>query len=166
MKTNFKIKTRAARHIQALQSLTTCRAVPPAGQQHTQCPKPLVGPFTDVNRIFMCFETVIQRARCLSPLQCDQMLKKANLIRQPHLSGMENAWEPTLRHPESEIVTRNVCFCFAAYLLSKQTALVSNKGWQLQFTVKYTPFDQEENTLNIQRERCKPALCFNQPNPM
>ena len=48
-----------------------------------------------------------------------QMPKKADLIRLPHLSGLENAWEPILRYPEPEIVMRNPCFCVATYLLSK-----------------------------------------------
>ena len=50
--------------------------LPPAGQQHAHSTKPLVGTFTDVNRVYMVFETVIQHACSLFPLQCEPDAKK------------------------------------------------------------------------------------------
>jgi len=101
----------------------------PAGNNTHAAPNLLFGPFTDVNRIYMLFETVIQRARRLSHLQCEPDTLKANLIRLPHLPGLENAREPILRCSEPNIVVRNPRFCVAAYLLSKRTASEQSDRW-------------------------------------
>ena len=56
--------------------------LPPAGQYHPAgnsthaAPNPSFGPFTDLNRISMLFETVIRRARHLSHLQSEPDIRK------------------------------------------------------------------------------------------
>jgi len=99
--------------------------LPPAGQYHPvgnsthAVPNLLFGPFTDLNRIFMLFETVIQHVHHLSHLQSEPDTRKG--VSQRFL-GLENAQEPILGFPEPKIVVRDPHFCVSAYLLSKRTA--------------------------------------------
>ena len=102
--------------------------LPPAGLYHPAGDSTYATPILS----FCSFTYVIRTIRLLRPssdvrtVNCtcnvSQTPKKADLMRLPHLPGLENAWGPRSRYPEPRIVVRDPSFCVAAHLSSKRTA--------------------------------------------